>query len=120
MHHLSSCSNSKQVQISASLPWDFPSTIHNLINTLNACFDDISKDDLKNSTVNKVLFPIFFKCSEIASCKQYKDSPLLDKPLSTPFTRKRSSNISCGDDTFFERVVSKYKEYISALIQNLR
>ena len=107
MHHLSSCS--KQVQISASLPWDFPSTIDNLINTLNACFDDISKDDLKNSTVNKVLFPIFFKCSEIASCKQYKDSLLLDKPLSTPFTRKRSSNISCGDDTFFERVVSKYR-----------
>ena len=59
MHHLSS--RSKHVQLSSSLPWDFPSAIDNLLNTLNACFDNITKENVKNSTINKVLFPNIFQ-----------------------------------------------------------
>ena len=115
MSHLSKCS--KDVQISCSLPWDFPNEINSFLNTLEACNDILkTKDDL--SDLNKQLFPGFSDCVEIISKKVFKNNPLLNVPISTPLTNQRNVNVDC--DAFIDGQIEKYKEYLYALIDNLK
>ena len=116
MEHLTIAS--KQVQKSSELPWNFPNTIDTLINTLKSCAENLTKENIKSSQVNRNLFPSFYNCYEVLTKKIYQDSPLLIIPLSTPLTRIRSIDVE--SDQFLDKAISNYKEYTNALIQNLQ
>ena len=120
MNHLST--SSKLVQRSCTLPWEFPSTIDSLIHTLNACSENLSKENIENTSLllNNILFPNFFVCYEVLTKKVYQGCPLLEVPMCTPQTRSRVAETDTTSDYFSHAIVNKYQEYIGALLINLQ
>ena len=115
MSHLTSCS--KLVQCSSTLPWTFPNAINSLIDTLKACNDALTIDNMKSPHLNDIQFPSFSKCFEIIDTMTYKDCPLINKPMST--AQRRSTVIDPNSDAFYQNSLTKYKEYICSLVENL-
>ena len=115
MKHLSTAS--KTVQIASSLPWDFPNAIENLLNTMDACLNNIAEISKDFTKINRTIFPNFSKASDIITTRVYKNTPLLDEPLCTPSLRSRAIII---DDSFPSAISSKYSVYLNALISNLK
>ncbi len=64
------------------------------MNTLKACLNNLSEDNVNGEQLNSELFPNFSKCFEIVQNKVYKDSPLFNIPVSTPLTRNRYSTVN--------------------------
>ena len=106
MFHLSICS--KLVQHSSTLPWMFPNAIYSLQQTLKACRDNLTAQNLQSpSLLNSILFPKFSNCYEIISKKEFKGCQLRDVPINTAHTRSRSV------------VATTSIEFLNAIIKNI-
>ena len=116
MVHLTSCS--KLVQRSSTLPWTFQNSIYSLQQTLIACQNNLSVDNiLTPNGLSVVLFPELSICYDVITKKEYKDCPLIDIPLSRVNTRSRA--VVATSVEFLSTTIDKYTEYINKLIYTL-
>ena len=117
MFHLSICS--KLVQRSSTLPWMFPNAVYSLQQTLNACRDNLTVQNLQSpSLLNSIMFPKFANCYKIISKKEFKGCQLIDVPINTARTRSRSV-VAITSVEFMNAIINKYQEYIEGLQKKL-